>query len=79
MPWDVDIDYNYDTRSTSVSRINSLMAEIGWDHISVSRLANGTFNIDSDWEFEDLTDALTRIQAQAQTPGFTGASLKIGS
>lgn len=76
MKWTLDVDFKPSTVTEGVSRISTLSTQPSWTHLGLTKYADGTYNVDTDWEFATLTEVFTKVQALAQLSGFVGATIK---
>ena len=76
MKWTLDVDFKPPTVTEGTSRITTLATQSAWTHLGLSRRADGTLNVDTDWQYATLAEVFTKVQALAQLSGFVGATIK---
>lgn len=76
MPWTLDVDFTPETFTAGVQRISTLATQTGWTHLGITRYADGTYNVDTDWRYEELTEIFSKVQSLAGLSGFVGATIK---
>jgi hypothetical protein len=76
MKWTVDVDFKPSSVANATGRITTLATQAAWTHLGVSKYADGTLNVDTDWEFATLQEAFAKVQALSTIEGFMSATLK---